>query len=59
MAAVNVTGPNMTSVETQIVDLAASSVRALNAELHAPGAAAYEVLHPDGAHAIAAGCGIR
>jgi len=55
MAALNVTGPNVTAVEPQVVDLAGSSVRALNAELHAPGARAYEVLHPDGAHAIAAG----
>ena len=37
------------------IDLATVSVRALNAELHAPAADAYEVLHPDGAHAIAAG----
>jgi glutamate synthase domain-containing protein 3 len=37
------------------VDLERVSVRALNAELHAPSAAAYEVLHPQGAHAIAVG----
>ncbi len=37
------------------IDLATSSVRAVNGELHAPTAAAYEVLHPAGAHAIAAG----
>ncbi|WP_236795553.1 glutamate synthase [Amycolatopsis sp. GM8] len=37
------------------VDLSTSSVRALNAELHEPAAEAYEVLHPQGAHAIAAG----
>ena len=37
------------------VDLSRSSVRALNSELHAPGAQAYEVLRPQGAHAIAAG----
>jgi methylamine---glutamate N-methyltransferase subunit B len=36
-------------------DLAATSVRALNSELHAPAALAYEVLRPQGAHAIAAG----
>ena len=54
MAAVN-TGHALTSTEARVVDLAGSSVRALNAELHAPGAGAYEVLHPDGAHAIAAG----
>ena len=54
MAAVN-TEHTLTSTEARVVDLAGSSVRALNAELHAPGAGAYEVLHPDGAHAIAAG----
>jgi glutamate synthase domain-containing protein 3 len=37
------------------IDLATSTVRELNAELHAPGARAYEVLRPQGAHAIAAG----
>ena len=37
------------------IDLAESSVRELNAELHAPRETAYEVLHPQGAHAIAAG----
>ncbi|MBX6389168.1 MAG: glutamate synthase [Frankia sp.] len=37
------------------VDLATSSVRALNAELHAPRAARYEVRHPRGAHALAVG----
>jgi glutamate synthase domain-containing protein 3 len=41
--------------EPRVVDLAQGSVRALNAELHAPGAGAYEVLHPHGAHAVAAG----
>ena len=54
MAALN-TEHTLTSTEARVVDLAGSSVRALNAELHAPGAGAYEVLHPDGAHAIAAG----
>jgi methylamine---glutamate N-methyltransferase subunit B len=54
MAAVN-TEHTLTSTEARVVDLAGSSVRALNAELHAPGAGAYEVLRPDGAHAIAAG----
>jgi methylamine---glutamate N-methyltransferase subunit B len=38
-----------------VVDLALSSVRSLNAELHAPASDSYEVLHPAGAHAIAAG----
>ncbi|TQM37056.1 glutamate synthase [Pseudonocardia cypriaca] len=37
------------------VDLQASSVRELNAELHTPTATSYEVLDPKGAHAIAAG----
>ena len=37
------------------VDLSTCSVRELNHQLHAPGAEAYEVLHPQGAHAIAAG----
>lgn len=41
--------------EARIFDLAAQTVRALNAELHAPTASSYEVLHPAGAHAIAAG----
>jgi methylamine---glutamate N-methyltransferase subunit B len=44
-----------TGLPPHVVDLATSSVRALNAELHAPAARAYEVLHPNGAHAIAAG----
>ena len=44
-----------TTVAPTVVDLATTSVRALNAELHAPSAAAYEVRHPAGAHAIAAG----
>jgi glutamate synthase domain-containing protein 3 len=43
------------ALTTTTVDLASSSVRALNAELHKPSATAYEVLHPRGAHAIAAG----
>jgi methylamine---glutamate N-methyltransferase subunit B len=37
------------------LDLAASSVRALNAELHQPSARRYTVLNPRGEHAIAAG----
>jgi glutamate synthase domain-containing protein 3 len=37
------------------VDLAVSSVRELNAELHAPTSKSYEVRNPSGAHAIAAG----
>ena len=54
MEALNTLGTS-TAVEPQVVDLAATSVRALNAELHAPAARTYEVLHPAGAHAIAAG----
>jgi methylamine---glutamate N-methyltransferase subunit B len=38
-----------------VVDLAATSVRELNAELHAPTARHYEVLQPQGAHAVAVG----
>jgi glutamate synthase domain-containing protein 3 len=37
------------------IDLATSSVRELNAELHRPSARRYEVLNPRGAHAVAAG----
>jgi glutamate synthase domain-containing protein 3 len=36
-------------------DLAVGTVRELNAELHAPTAQAYEVLNPQGAHALAVG----
>jgi methylamine---glutamate N-methyltransferase subunit B len=41
--------------ELATVDLSVTSVRELNSELHAPTAQAYEVLHPQGAHALAAG----
>jgi glutamate synthase domain-containing protein 3 len=45
-----------TPVNTPVcVDLAATGVRALNAELHAPTADAYAVQNPRGAHAVAAG----
>jgi glutamate synthase domain-containing protein 3 len=37
------------------IDLATTSVRELNAELHRPTSARYEVLNPAGAHAVAAG----
>jgi methylamine---glutamate N-methyltransferase subunit B len=40
---------------TRVVDLAGTTLRALNAELHSPTATSYEVLNPKGAHAIAAG----
>jgi methylamine---glutamate N-methyltransferase subunit B len=42
-------------VVSTTIDLAVSSVRELNAELHSPGSTAYEVLHPQGAHALAVG----
>jgi len=41
--------------KTMTFDLAAGTVRELNAELHAPTAQAYEVLNPQGAHALAVG----
>jgi glutamate synthase domain-containing protein 3 len=41
--------------EVTRIDLATSSVRELNAELHRPSARRYEVLNPRGAHAVAAG----
>ena len=60
MAAVSAageTGAHGPSAENQArtIDLAQSSVRELNAELHAPAAARYEVLNPQGAHAVAVG----
>ncbi|WP_181783827.1 GltB/FmdC/FwdC-like GXGXG domain-containing protein [Pseudonocardia pini] len=46
----------MTALDAPVVfDLASTSVRALNAELHDPTAKHYEVRSPQGAHAIAAG----
>jgi glutamate synthase domain-containing protein 3 len=41
--------------DIHILDLASTSLRELNAELHSPTATSYEVLNPKGAHAIAAG----
>jgi methylamine---glutamate N-methyltransferase subunit B len=41
--------------ESATFDLAVDGVRALNAELHAPRCTTYEVRHPAGAHAVAAG----
>jgi len=38
-----------------VFDLHETTVRALNAELHAPTATSYEVLHPQGAHSLGAG----
>jgi len=40
---------------TVTFDLAETTVRALNSELHSPSATCYQVLHPQGAHALAAG----
>jgi methylamine---glutamate N-methyltransferase subunit B len=40
---------------TTVVDLDVSTVRELNAELHAPTARRYEVRRPQGAHAVAVG----
>jgi glutamate synthase domain-containing protein 3 len=54
-AAVAETGHGAREGGVRTIDLRTSSVRQLNAELHEPGAAAYEVLHPQGAHALAAG----
>lgn len=48
-----VTGDSVSSAVA--VDLAETSVRRLNAELHNPTASRYRVLAPRGAHAIAAG----
>jgi methylamine---glutamate N-methyltransferase subunit B len=46
----------MAAVAAEItLDLADTSLRKLNAELHSPTATSYEVLNPKGAHAIAAG----
>ena len=44
-----------TGATVKVFDLATDTVRALNAELHAPTAGFYEVRNPQGAHAIAAG----
>jgi glutamate synthase domain-containing protein 3 len=41
--------------EVTRIDLATSTVRELNAELHRPTGTHYEVLNPRGAHAVAAG----
>jgi methylamine---glutamate N-methyltransferase subunit B len=48
------TAPPPTEAAT-VVDLDVTTVRELNAELHAPSARRYEVLRPRGAHAVAAG----
>ena len=49
------TGTSGAGTSTAAIDLAETLVRALNAELHRPTAAAYEVVNPRGAHAVAAG----
>lgn len=45
----------METLTPSTVDLTRSSVRELNSELHAPSRQAYEVLHSQGAHALAVG----
>jgi len=45
----------VTGTKPTTIDLAVSTVRELNAELHAPAAQAYEVRNPQGAHALAVG----
>ncbi len=42
-------------VEDHVIDLATSSVRELNAEMHSPTARRYRVRSPRGAHAVAVG----
>lgn len=41
--------------QARVIDLASSSVRELNAELHSPTARRYRVLSPRGTHAVAVG----
>lgn len=55
MAAVNSAQRETLPDQVAQIDLAAGSVRQLNAELHAPTAGRYEVHHPRGEHAVAAG----
>jgi len=55
MAALSPAENTAATVTATTIDLATSSVRELNAELHAPSAPHYEVLNPRGAHALAAG----
>jgi glutamate synthase domain-containing protein 3 len=45
----------MGTLTPSTMDLTRSSVRELNSELHAPARQAYEVLHSQGAHALAVG----
>jgi glutamate synthase domain-containing protein 3 len=45
----------LTKTRTVTFDLAADTVRELNAELHHPSADAYRVLNPEGAHSLAVG----
>lgn len=49
------TQPSAPAPGARVVDLAETPLRELNSALHAPTAEAYEVLHPEGAHAIAVG----
>ncbi|MEJ2860689.1 glutamate synthase [Actinomycetospora flava] len=55
MAALSRSEAEERSARPVSVDLRDAGVRALNAELHAPSAASYEVLNPAGAHSIGAG----
>ncbi|TQS41080.1 glutamate synthase [Cryptosporangium phraense] len=55
MAALSTEIPAVTPGDVRTFDLRSQSVRMMNAELHEPAAAHYEVLHPEGAHALAAG----
>ncbi|MDN5857907.1 MAG: hypothetical protein L0H84_04720, partial [Pseudonocardia sp.] len=54
-AAATATAVDLAAEPSTVVDLATTSVRELNAELHAPGKRHYDVLAPHGAHAVAAG----
>jgi glutamate synthase domain-containing protein 3 len=42
-------------IDVEVVDLASTSLRELNARLHAPDAKRWRVLNPNGAHAVACG----
>ena len=50
MAVAAAKGEAAAVVEAVAFDLAVTTVRALNSELHAPSATTYEVLRPQGAH---------
>lgn len=46
---------DLATESSTVVDLAKTSIRELNTELHAPTSRRYDVLNPQGAHAVAAG----